>query len=103
MTKIIVRDYDVAEFLDNEEVIAGYLSEIFATGTDAEVKRALANVARARNMSEIAKKNESQSPVALQIAFRRYPHGIWNNPQLSERDRCINGSCSSRTGLCGGN
>jgi probable addiction module antidote protein len=49
-------DFDAAEFLDNENVIAEYLSEVFANGTDAEIKRALADVARARNMTEIAKK-----------------------------------------------
>ena len=54
--KIKVYDYDAAEFLDSEEVIAGYLSEVFATGTEAEIKTALADVARARNMTEIAGK-----------------------------------------------
>jgi len=51
-----IYDFDAAEFLDNENVIAEYLSEVFANGTDAEIKRALSDVARARNMSEIAKK-----------------------------------------------
>lgn len=56
MKKINIRDYDAAEFLDNENTIAEYLSEIFAVGTDSEIKRALGDVARARNMSEIARK-----------------------------------------------
>ena len=60
--KIAVRDYDAAEFLDNEETVAAYLSEIFATGTDAEIKRALSDVARARNMTEIAKKMNVSRP-----------------------------------------
>lgn len=60
--KIIVRDYDAAEFLDNEETIAAYLSEVFTIGTDAEIKRALGDVARARNMSEIAKKMNVSRP-----------------------------------------
>ena len=56
MTKQKIYDFDAAEFLDNENVIAEYLSEVFANGTDAEIKRALSDVARARNMTEIAKK-----------------------------------------------
>lgn len=56
MAKQKIYDFDAAEFLDNEKVIAEYLSEVFANGTDAEVKRALSDVARARNMTEIAKK-----------------------------------------------
>ena len=60
--KIKVREFDVAEMLDNEEVIAAYLSEMFAVGTDAEIKRALKDVARARNMTEIAKKMNVSRP-----------------------------------------
>jgi probable addiction module antidote protein len=60
--KLIVRDYDAAEFLDNEETIAAYLSDIFATGTDIEIKRALGDVARARNMSEIANRMNVSRP-----------------------------------------
>ena len=56
MVKQKIYDFDAAEFLDNENVIAEYLSEVFANGTDAEIKRALSDVARARNMTEIAKK-----------------------------------------------
>jgi len=56
MAKQKIYDFDAAEFLDNEKAIAEYLSEVFANGTDAEVKRALSDVARARNMTEIAKK-----------------------------------------------
>jgi probable addiction module antidote protein len=60
--KLTIRDYDAAEFLDNEETIAAYLSEVFANGTDVEVKRALGDVARARNMSEIANKMNVSRP-----------------------------------------
>ena len=60
--KLKVYDYDAAEFLDSEEVIAGYLSETFAIGTDAQIKTALANVARARNMTDIARKMKVSRP-----------------------------------------
>jgi probable addiction module antidote protein len=60
--KLVVRDYDAAEFLDDEETIAAYLDEVFRDGTDAEIKRALGDVARARNMSEIAERMNVSRP-----------------------------------------
>ncbi len=60
--KRVLHDYDAAEFLENEEIISAYLSEVFAIGTDSEIKRALADVARARNMSEIAAKMNVSRP-----------------------------------------
>lgn len=56
MKKTIVRDFDIAEFLDTEEAVSAYLSEVFKDGTEEEIKRALSDVARARNMTDIAKK-----------------------------------------------
>jgi probable addiction module antidote protein len=56
------KKFDAAEYLDSEEMIAAYLSEVFADGTDAEIKTALADVARARNMTEIAKKMNVSRP-----------------------------------------
>jgi probable addiction module antidote protein len=64
--KLKLHDYDAAEFLDNEEVIAAYLSEVFHDGTDAEIKRALGDVARARNMLEIAQKRNVSRPSLYQ-------------------------------------
>lgn len=46
--------YDSAEFLDDEETIAAYLEEAFATGDSAFIVRALGTVARARSMSRLA-------------------------------------------------
>ena len=54
--KITIRDFDAAEFLVNEEMIAMYLNEVFSDGTDAQKKSALAEVARARYMSDLAEK-----------------------------------------------
>jgi len=62
MKKTNTRDFDVAELLDNEETISEFLSDIFADGTDDEIKTALATVARARNMSEIAEKMSVSRP-----------------------------------------
>ena len=54
--KETLRDYDAAEFLDSEELITIYLSDVLAEGTETEIKTALSNVARAKNMTDLANK-----------------------------------------------
>ena len=49
-----ISPFDVAEYLDNDEVIACYLSEVLADGDMDELLEALKNVARAKGMSEVA-------------------------------------------------
>lgn len=50
-----IRTFDVAEYLDNEEVICAYLAEILQNGDQDELLEALGDIARARGMSELAK------------------------------------------------
>ena len=50
------RRFDAAEYLESEEDIAGFLTESTASGDPAVMLSALSTVARARNMSELAKK-----------------------------------------------
>lgn len=52
------RRFDAAEYLESEEDIAGFLAESTASGDPAVMLSALSTVARARNMSELAKKAE---------------------------------------------
>ena len=47
--------FDAAEFLDNEEVIAEYLSAAIEDPDPDVFLRAMANVAKARGISEVAK------------------------------------------------
>ena len=47
--------YDSAEFLDDEEAIAAYVEEAFATGDSALIVKALGTVARARNMTRLTR------------------------------------------------
>jgi probable addiction module antidote protein len=47
--------FDVADYLDSEEAIAEYLSQMMADGDDDELLRALGHVAKARGMSQLAK------------------------------------------------
>ena len=46
--------YDSAEFLEDDETIAAYLEDAFATGDSAIIVKALGAVARARSMSRLA-------------------------------------------------
>jgi probable addiction module antidote protein len=50
------KDFDFAEYLDSPEVIAAYLAETFKDGDAGEIAEALGEVARAKGMTEIAKK-----------------------------------------------
>jgi probable addiction module antidote protein len=56
MAKTKTKPYDAAEFLETEEDMAAYLQAAFEEGDAALVIHALGNIARARGMSEIARK-----------------------------------------------
>jgi probable addiction module antidote protein len=51
-----LKKWDVAEHMDNEEFISEYLKATFESGNITEITRALADVARARNMTDLAAK-----------------------------------------------
>lgn len=48
-------DFDSSKYLDNEEAIAEYLTDIMADNNPALLAHALGKIARARGMTEIAK------------------------------------------------
>ena len=48
-------EFDVAEYLDTEELRKGYLELVAKDGTQAELLRAINAVARARGMTKTAK------------------------------------------------
>ena len=48
-------DFDAAPYLDSEETIAAYLTDILDANDAALLASALGDIARARGMSEIAK------------------------------------------------
>lgn len=58
MANIIHRTapFDAAEYLDNEETVAEYLSVALEDGDAAMFLKALSNVARARSMTQLAEK-----------------------------------------------
>lgn len=49
-------DYDPAEALKNEESIAIFMADAFETGDSAYIAKALGVVARAKGMTDIARK-----------------------------------------------
>ncbi len=48
-------EFDAAAYLDSEEAIAAYLTDIMAANDPALLAAALGDIARAQGMSEIAK------------------------------------------------
>lgn len=48
-------EFDAARYLDNEESVAAYLTDILEANDPALLAAALGDIARARGMSEIAK------------------------------------------------
>lgn len=53
--KLKTKKYDVADYLDSDEMIAAYLDAAFESGDTSRIAEALGDVARARGMTKIAK------------------------------------------------
>ena len=51
-----LRDFDVANYLDNNELIAEYISQILKDGDMDELMSAIDEIARAKGMTRIAQK-----------------------------------------------
>ena len=49
-----IKNFDIAEYLDSEEMIQAYLAEVLKDGDESEFMRALEHIARARSMIESA-------------------------------------------------
>ena len=49
-TKVQITKWDTSETLETEQDVAGYLAEAFETNDLAVVRKAMENVAKARNM-----------------------------------------------------
>ena len=55
MNKVELTDFDIAQYLDDKDVIAEYLSQILAENNMDELLSALGHIAKAKGMSQIAK------------------------------------------------
>ena len=64
-------EFDPAEYLDNEEVIAAYLSQVMNDGDTDELLEAIGHIAKARGMSEIAQ----QSGLGRESLYKTFAPG----------------------------
>ena len=55
MADLGIRDFDVADYLQNAEGIAFFLGDIIESGDPAVIARGLGAVARSKGMTEVAK------------------------------------------------
>ena len=66
MNTVKTKPFDPAEYLDNDEAIASYMTDALKTGDPAFVADALGVVARARGMSDVAR----QASVSRESLYR---------------------------------
>lgn len=55
MSKIKTRPFDMANYLQNEDDITEYLSQVLEDGDPAELAAALGDIAKVRGMAQLAK------------------------------------------------
>ena len=49
-------DFDISEYLDNDEVIQEYITQVLEDGNMNEILEALGNIAKAKGITEVAQK-----------------------------------------------
>lgn len=54
--------FDIADYLDSNEMIAEYLNEVLEEGDDSEIIAAIGNIAKAIGMTKIAEKTGLSRP-----------------------------------------
>jgi probable addiction module antidote protein len=64
-------EFDPAEYLDNEEVIASYLSQVMNDGDADELLEAIGHIAKARGMTAIAQ----QSGLGRESLYKAFAPG----------------------------
>jgi len=60
--KMETTKFDIADYLDNNEMIAAYLNEVIENGEERELIAAIGNVAKAIGMTKIAEKSGLSRP-----------------------------------------
>ncbi|MEA3498875.1 MAG: addiction module antidote protein [Campylobacterota bacterium] len=51
----MIKDFDIAQYLDSKEMIAEYLSQVLADGDMNELLSAIGNIAKAKGMAQVAR------------------------------------------------
>ena len=54
--------FDIADYLDSNEMIAEYLNEVLSTGNDADIIVAIGNIAKSIGMTKIAQETGMSRP-----------------------------------------
>ena len=54
--------FDIADYLDSNEMIAEYLNEVLEEGNDAQIINAIGNIAKAIGMTKIAEETGLSRP-----------------------------------------
>jgi len=54
--------FDIADYLDNNEIIAEYLNAVFEEGDEDEIVKAIEHIAKAIGMSKIAQETGMSRP-----------------------------------------
>lgn len=54
--------FDIADYLDNNEMIAEYLNEVLEEGDDSEIVTAIGHIAKAIGMTKIAEETGLSRP-----------------------------------------
>lgn len=80
---IKVTPFDVAQYLDNEKVMAAYLKEVMETGDNELFLSALGDIAKARGMTEVAK----ASGLSRESLYKAVRPG--SKPQYETIDRIV--------------
>ncbi len=76
MTDKEITKFDIAEYLDNDAMIAEYLNTVLEEGDSEDVVTALGHVAKARGMSRIAEETGLSRP----SLYKALSHG--SKPQF---------------------
>jgi probable addiction module antidote protein len=86
MARIKISDlpeFDAAEYLDSDETIAAYLTDILAAHDASLLASALGDIARARGMSEIA----ASAGIAREALYKALREGA--QPRFETIDRVL--------------
>ncbi len=83
MSAMKTKPFDPAEYLDNDEAIASYMTDALETGDPSFVADALGVVARARGMSEVAR----EAGVSRESLYRALSAN--GNPEFSTVMRVV--------------
>lgn len=76
MTNNTSTKFDIAEYLDNDAMIAEYLNTVLEEGDAEDIKTALGHVAKARGMSKLAEDTGLSRP----SLYKALSHG--SKPQF---------------------